>query len=475
MNAAPEAVVALHDADLYRDAPQGDDDLAEMNEKYAVVKVGGATKVMSLQNSSLFAGCMTPEFSSVRDFCLFHLKRKKVIRDNRGNEKKIGIGTWWIQQDDRRQYDGITYAPNIDSHGMFNLWRGFSCEPRKGNCDLYIELLRDGICKGVIPHYEYLLNWQAYGIQRPGRPGQTAIVMRGREGTGKGVAAKGYGRLFGSHFLHVTNPKHLTGHFNAHLLHCSALFADESFFAGDRQHENILKTLITEETLLIEPKGVNPFQVRNCIHLMMASNSDWVVPAGADARRFFVVDVADTHMQDHPYFAAINDQLDKGGREALLYELLNRDLSGFNVRQVPQTAALAEQKAFTRRGLDRLIELVAHAGSLPSAHWVYPDIAVTSGEDQSRGFYCQARTLVPDLKYVGSSVVISNKLKDDWQCTPWHSGNVRGLKFPKLSELRHLFDRRHGPQRWPEDTNEWEAPVDWRNLPSSNWSAAFER
>ena len=71
------------------------------------------------------------------------------------------------------------------------------------------------------------------------------------------------------------------------------LFADEAFFAGDRSHESILKALITEETLMIEPKGVDPFAVRNCLHLIMSSNNDWVIPAGADARRYFVLGVSD--------------------------------------------------------------------------------------------------------------------------------------------------------------------------------------
>ena len=48
---------------------------------------------------------------------------------------------------------------------------------------------------------------------------------------------------------------------------------------------------------MIEPKGVDPFSVRNCIHLLMSSNADWVVPAGADARRYFVLDVSDAQMQ----------------------------------------------------------------------------------------------------------------------------------------------------------------------------------
>jgi len=136
----------------------------------------------------------------------------------------------------------------------------------------------------------------ANAAQQPGRQGEVAVVLRGREGVGKGVFAKEFGRLFGAHFKHVVNAKHLVGHFNAHLQHCSVLFADEAFFAGDRSHESVLKGLITEETLLIEPKGVDSYSVRNCLHLIMSSNSEWVVPAGADARRYFLLDVSPAHM-----------------------------------------------------------------------------------------------------------------------------------------------------------------------------------
>src|SRR5262249_56483455 len=144
------------------------------------------------------------------------------------------------------------------------------------------------------------------GVAQHGeRAGGVAVVLRGAEGVGKGVLARQFGRLFGAHFRHVMQAKHLVGHFNAHLQQCSVLFADEAFFAGDRAHEGILKALITEETLLVEPKGIDTFVVRNALHLIMSSNNEWVIPAGADARRFFVLDVASTYMRNLAYFAAI--------------------------------------------------------------------------------------------------------------------------------------------------------------------------
>jgi hypothetical protein len=188
----------------------------------------------------------------------------------------------------------------------------------------------------------------------------------------RGVFARGFGSLFGAHFCHVVHAKR---HFNAHLQQCSMLFADEAFFAGDRAHESILKALVTEETIMIEPKGIDPFPVRNCVHLVMSSNAMWVVPADADDRRYFVLDADDQHAKDTAYFAAIANQMDHGGREALLHLLLNRDLSRFSVRIVPQTAALARQKQHSRRGIDRLVEIIAEQGKLPAAHQFYENIA----------------------------------------------------------------------------------------------------
>jgi hypothetical protein len=189
----------------------------------------------------------------------------------------------------------------------------------------------------------------------------------------------------------------------------------------------------------------------------MSSNADWVVPAGAEARRYFVLNVADTHMQDSEYFEAITWQMNNGGREALLLLLQDRDLSDFNVRRVPQTDALAEQKAFSRRGIDRLIEHVAHSGVLPSTLTLHPQVALTSGEDRGEGFYCAARSLVPELKHV-SSQVIAQTLNKQWGCKPWHSGYQRGIEFPPLASLREIFDRRHGAQEWPDGILEWDGP-----------------
>src|SRR5262249_47330144 len=116
------------------------------------------------------------------------------------------------------------------------------------------------------------------------------------------------------------------------------------FWAGDKQAEGTLKGLVTEDTNNIELKGKDTFTVKNFIRLIIASNNEWVVPAGPSERRFCVMDVQPHHKQDHAYFGAIQEDMDSGGREALMHFLLNYDLTGVNLRAIPKTAALQDQK-----------------------------------------------------------------------------------------------------------------------------------
>ena len=134
------------------------------------------------------------------------------------------------------------------------------------------------------------------------------------------------------------------GHFNQHLRDLVLIFVDEADFGRDKDVSGILDALVTEDILVIEGKGANAFQAKNHLHVVMASHRDWIVPASTNARRYFVLDISDDHMGDHPYFEAISKQMECGGYEAMLHELTTRDIGGFNVRDIPETEGLQAQK-----------------------------------------------------------------------------------------------------------------------------------
>lgn len=324
---------------------EADAQVAKLNEEYAVISTGGKTFVAHFGMDDT-RGCQRIAFFGERDF---RLRLANLFTTSPETGKRTPLPTVWLTHPHRREYlGGVAFAPLKDvAPDTLNLWRGFSVEPKAGDWSLLREHIRTNICSRNQVWFEYVMGWLARLVQVPGEPGQVAIVLRGKKGVGKGKFAYWIGRMMRDHFLQATQSEHVTGKFNSHLLNTILLFADEAFFAGDPRNEKILNGLITEEERISEQKYMPAITVPNYLHLVMATNSTWAIPATANERRYLVLDVSDAHMQDHTYFAAIDAQMDSGGLEAMLHDLQHRDISAFETRRVPRTAALEDQQMHT--------------------------------------------------------------------------------------------------------------------------------
>jgi hypothetical protein len=324
--------------------------LNEINQNYCYVSEQGVATIMredfdERRNRRIFTRQTTVDFE--KDF----LPRKFTISD-RKNAKPTSLGNIWLNWPLRRQYlGGVVFDPSGKATALskpgrevLNLWGGFGVEPVKGSCEKFLSHLKTVICRDNDEHYRYLVNWMARAVQHPDSPGEVAVVMTGKKGTGKSITGRAFTSLFGAHQLIISNPRHLTGHHNEHLQLVVALFVEEAPFAGDIKNENALKNLITDDTILVEPKFRKAVESDNYLHIMMASNETHVVRASEDERRYFVLNVSEDRIGDFQYFAELKAELDAGGRSALLYYLLNLDIAEFNVRAVPQTDALLRQK-----------------------------------------------------------------------------------------------------------------------------------
>ncbi|MEN6605941.1 MAG: DUF5906 domain-containing protein [Bryobacteraceae bacterium] len=254
------------------------------------------------------------------------------------------LGATWLVSPRRRFYNGIELAPNgRGTPGYYNMWNGFTVEPKKGDWSLYrqhLELLAEHDDVSA----RYILAWMADVVKHPERPGVTSLGFRGGQGTGKSTFVKWYGALFGSHFLHLDSEQRLLGRFNAHLHNAILVLADEAVWAGGKQGLGALKRLITEDTLAIERKGIDTIMVKNMIHMMVASNEDWFVPASFDDRRFAVFHVSDAEQNNASFFGAVHAELfQRGGLAALLYDLLEHP-GDVDLRLIPETEERDRQK-----------------------------------------------------------------------------------------------------------------------------------
>jgi hypothetical protein len=267
----------------------------------------------------------------------------------RGLPKLAKLGDVWLDSPKRRLYNGIELQPNKKQErpNYYNIWKDWPVKSVSGSWSLFRAHIKEVIADGDDYIEQYVLAWMAQAIQHPDRQGYTAIALQGDQGVGKSTFGEWFGSLFGEHFLEINSSIQLTGRFNAHFHNAIFVFADEAAWPGDRAGIGALRRMITQNTIAIERKGVDILTVKNHIHLMLASNAKWIVPAAAKERRFVVLRLSNKHRNDVDWFKAIHKELfEQGGREALLHDMLSWN-SDINLRKIPDTKPLAEQKMFS--------------------------------------------------------------------------------------------------------------------------------
>lgn len=315
----------------------------QLNETHAVIFQQSGDLVIITEDKDI-DGRFFLRFSAPETFKQLYPEQVVVGVTARGTPIMKPLGAAWFTSPRRRFYGGIELSPN-GSHtsGYYNMWRGFHFEPKKGDWSKFRAHIRNVICGGVEEHDAYMMAWLANCVQKPAYPGQIAVSLRGGQGTGKGFFLRNFGELFGVHYIQLDSTRHLTGNFNAHLHNAIFVFADEAAWPGNKAAVGALKRLITEPTLSIERKGMDIMSVPNRIHLAMASNEHWVIPAEIDERRFFVLDVPKTVVGNYQWFTELTHELQHGGYEAMLYDLLEYS-SSVNILKPPDTEALKSQK-----------------------------------------------------------------------------------------------------------------------------------
>lgn len=324
----------------------------ELNKKHAVVHTE-QYYILTQKPNNLHGGT---DFTLESKQSFLNMYENQIIIYPDGKTKnKAKI---WLTHPNRRQYEnGITFDPTTTQHvnGRFNIWTGFEVPAQKGSCELYKAHVKKVICGGNEEHFNYVWCWMARLVQKPNEIA-TGLVLMGKQGTGKGVFVKAMGKIFGKHFLHLDNIERLLGNFNFHMKNAVLVFGDEAIWGGNKKDVGKLKAMVTEEFAMIEPKGKDAIPVPNFRHFILSSNEDWPVHLDPDDRRFLILPVSEAHKEDIPYFKAIDVELKNGGYEALLYELLNVDISEYDPRILPmnteafpvkmQSASSAEQYVY---------------------------------------------------------------------------------------------------------------------------------
>lgn len=359
--------------------------LERMNREHVVVMFGSKVKVVrwvptdTQEEVSEYNGVsprdlMVPSYLDQTAMKMFYANQQIAIKSKGENgEDKVtykGLFEYWLTRPDRPSATGVCLdadEPRISSKGMLNMWRGLAIEGKRGKWPRLAWHIDNIIAAGDFDHGTYIHKWLAWVLQNPTGMAETILVLKGEKGTGKGMFLALLYFLFGEHALQVSNRKQVVGNFNAHLQQTALLYVNEAVWGGDKEGDSQLKRIVTDKTLFIEPKGIDGYDTRNHLSIVMDSNEDWVVPAGEKERRYAVFQVSSEKAQDHEYFNALRKELyEQGGAAAFLYDMLHLDLKGWHPRQdVPQTEALHGQQEESAKPIVHWIGNLLQEGHLP--------------------------------------------------------------------------------------------------------------
>ena len=430
---------------------------AEMNKRHAVVTIGGRTKVATFKPGG------EVDFGGEGD--LHSLYANRFLTDENG--KRVSLSRAWMASGHRRTYaNGIVFAPGEDAPGgTLNLWKGWRVEPdANADCSLYLAHLRDVVCQGDEAAFDYLVKYLAHIVQRPAEKPGVAIVLRGGKGVGKDTVAAYFSEIVGhAHAPVISQNEQLTGRFNSHLQTALFVRVEEAVWAGSRRDEGALKSLITAPEMTIERKGVDIVQARSFVRVFISANAEWAVPASADERRFFVLNL-DQPKEGPAYFEALYREMRGRGPGALLHMLREVDLSSFDVRAVPSTQGLTDQKIASLRNVERWWFERLHEGRLLTS-------ATFEGRDWEespayvdRDFLRDDYELwMRDKRFQGEPVdlrqfgIVLRRLCSGVEAKRPRENGVRTWKYalPDLGTCRQLFVEWMGsPVAWEEADNE---------------------
>lgn len=340
-----------------------DESLAWINESFAATFIKGKFKILWEKNNGQI------DLMEKSDFvALMKSERITITSPEDGKSKSMEISELWLKWSGWRIYEnGITFDPSYVGHrdGFYNMWKGWPIVPRQGDCNIFLNYMKDIICNGDKGNFEYLEALISQMFQEPWLKPGIAVVMRGDEGVGKSFFVEKIGALVGPYYFKTSNPDYIFGNHNGQLKDKLLMHLEEAVWAGSKKEESSLKDLITGPTLQINDKFMPLYDVPNHLHIFITGNPEWLVAASSNARRLFALHVSNARRVDTEYFAALDNWFIKqGGASALMYHFMNYKIN-INLRHVPHTDELLVQKKKSADPVMSYMLNIAETGEMP--------------------------------------------------------------------------------------------------------------
>lgn len=268
--------------------------------------------------------------------------------ENYDNGEEAKFMTKWLNDEKIKCFNKMDFIPynekDVKCDYIFNLFRGFNpkCKEEyefskrdkllKPFLDLGLQL-----CGNEKNDFDYLLKYIADIFQNPRRKNPVAFIIKGKQGTGKNVWLNAIGNALGrQHYITSSNPKDFFGDYAEGFYHKLLVNMNECEGKDTFDYEGRIKSFITEDTITLNRKFVQPITISNLARLIIFTNKQNPIPIDVRSkdRRYVVYETTDEYLQPKygtNFWKQLVAHFNRPDFMACLYDYLNEiDINEFD-------------------------------------------------------------------------------------------------------------------------------------------------
>lgn len=283
---------------------------------------------------------------------------KCLTKNGSGLMVEVCFVDLWFKDANIRHYKKIDFLPPplLCPSEVYNTWRGFAIENENvessGNVQPFLDHI-DVMTNHDRKSSSYFLKWLAHIVQYPGLLSETGIVIHGVQGAGKNILIEMIGEMLGHHkhgtenalFYDTAKPdrdlfgKHSVGRCNKILVCINEAKGKDTY-----GNMNELKDAITSTTMIVEPKGIDGFSMRNFNRFIFTTNNKNSVPIEEGDRRYVLIVCSKEKKGQKKYFIEFKKYSENLTNQKAVFEYLKSiDITGFDFEKERPISKLYKQ------------------------------------------------------------------------------------------------------------------------------------
>ena len=364
----------------------------------------------------------TPEVFMIKDFdemneivkisytteAIAKSKMKKIIIGFK-NEKPVNAWDVYLKHTELFTVKGLKFYSN--DKRVFSFFRGYDYNKldkvKQDVIQPFLDHVLNVIANKNEDIYRYIIAWIAAILQRPNFKVGVALVIIGKQGSGKSefftdIVCQLMARYANNN---ITKIEDIVGKFNASLENKKLIIVNELMSADMNKQLNsdALKSLITDKTVNINQMNEPVRLCEKVANFMFVSNNEIPLKIEGNDRRYCVMKTSDEHVKDWDYFGKLSESLTNPEfYENLFTFFMMQDISKVNLRMIPETeakttiqeASMSSYELFVRENYDLI-----NGRTGPELFELYNEFI-----KQNRFSECSSRTFITNIQtFTGKS------------------------------------------------------------------------